>query len=317
MNLVFNELSVNSVFINNNPIDIRKSICDFVRLLHCVNSKNIAGFDGFILVHDINTFGVPGNYGIKDWLKDSQVSQNHKQLFRTIINKSHYIRLDNFVNEFIVTISESTFSGIGLVYAAETDSSVLSIATDEIWLKNEIEGKHLQIDEDANLISTDEKIRNIVDPDDIDKLEDDQRLTMCNQISSGQDLWEQRGLLFPNLVFCDGVKDQLYADPERFHILRIMSRLKRLQEYFESCDDFYDAKDLGMDARTESETVKTNPDLKQMRCFKTPDGREEYFFDHIGFHGKFSGGRIHFLPHKDKNKCYIGYIGKHLPTKKF
>ena len=72
-----------------------------------------------------------------------------------------------------------------------------------------------------------------------------------------------------------------------------------------------------MSARTESETVKTNAELKKLRKFKLPNGNIEYFFDHVGFTGKYTGGRIYFLPDNPNKICYIGYIGKHLPTKNY
>ena len=96
-----------------------------------------------------------------------------------------------------------------------------------------------------------------------------------------------------------------------------MRRLNCLQEYFSNCDSKYDPKALGIGARSESTTVKTDPDLKSKRKFRLPNGDEEYFFDHISFSGKYSGGRIHFLPDNINKKCYIGYIGQHLPTKNF
>ncbi|MGN0462818.1 MAG: hypothetical protein ACI4HZ_10305 [Ruminococcus sp.] len=96
-----------------------------------------------------------------------------------------------------------------------------------------------------------------------------------------------------------------------------MKKLERFQEYFSNCSSSYDPKELGIGARTESETVKSDTELKNLRKFQLPNGSEEYFFDHIGFTGKYSGGRIYFLPDNSNNKCYIGYIGRHLPTKKY
>lgn len=68
-----------------------------------------------------------------------------------------------------------------------------------------------------------------------------------------------------------------------------MDRLLNLQKYFQEQHERYDSKELGMDARTESETVKTDVSLKNQRLFKLPSGEKEYFFDHIGFTGKYTG----------------------------
>ena len=140
---------------------------------------------------------------------------------------------------------------------------------------------------------------------------------MLEGITSGQDLWEKREKLYPNLIFCENVKDNLYQDSEKYHIMNVMTRLNRLQQYFSAYDGRYEPKKLGMNARTESDTVKKEPSLKNLRLFRKPDGSEEFFFNHIGFSGKYSGGRIYFLPDDANKKCFIGYIGRHLPTKKF
>ena len=130
-------------------------------------------------------------------------------------------------------------------------------------------------------------------------------------------MWEKREILYPNLVFCENTKFQLFEDSEKYHILAVMKRLERFQEYFSTCDNQYDPNKLGMNARTESDTVKSDDDLKKYRLFKMPDGNEEYFFDHVSFSGKYTGGRIYYLPDNKNKKCYIGYIGRHLPTKKY
>ena len=61
---------------------------------------------------------------------------------------------------------------------------------------------------------------------------------------------------------------------------------------------------------SESQSVKDNESLKKLRYFTVEN--EKLFFDN---HLKFSSHRIYFIERDDK--IYIGYIGKHLPTKKY
>lgn len=96
-----------------------------------------------------------------------------------------------------------------------------------------------------------------------------------------------------------------------------MERLKKMQEYFEVSHDVYIPRELGMDARTESDSVKNDNSLNKSRLFTMPSGEKQYFYDHIGFTGKYTGGRIYFMPDVENMRCYIGYIGRHLPTKKY
>lgn len=62
---------------------------------------------------------------------------------------------------------------------------------------------------------------------------------------------------------------------------------------------------------SESETVKSNPSLKNKRKFTMQDGTEIYMFDHIK--NLPDGNRIYFYK-KSEEKIYIGYIGPHLKT---
>ena len=61
----------------------------------------------------------------------------------------------------------------------------------------------------------------------------------------------------------------------------------------------------------EGETVESNPKLRSLREFHI-NGEKKYFEKHII---RSSGHRIHFR--EEGSNIYIGYIGKHLKTKKY
>lgn len=73
---------------------------------------------------------------------------------------------------------------------------------------------------------------------------------------------------------------------------------------------------VGYGCRSESESVENNTELRSLRTFRTPYGKEEFFSWHISFAGNFPG-RIHFIPDAEHKVGIVGYIGKHLPTGKF
>lgn len=60
----------------------------------------------------------------------------------------------------------------------------------------------------------------------------------------------------------------------------------------------------------ESDGVKNNPRLRNMRRFTLPNNEQIYMFKHIK--NLPNGYRIYF--HLDNDSIFIGYIGKHLPT---
>ncbi|MCS6103526.1 hypothetical protein DWV12_14525 [Clostridium botulinum] len=318
MYIAFNELSVHEEISNCAEKNTARNIInEFVKILARV--KKHKEFSGLIATQDIHTFQVSSEYSIQDWLSDPLVDGKYKTFFRTLYSqRCNYIdNRDYLLNELQINVGGHKFSGIGCLVASEMNESVISLGTHELWLNEELDGILSTLDNETDEILNEyRRLNNISKEIHIDKLEEKLKSEDFSMISSGQDLWEKREALFPNLVFCESVKDQLYKDPQKFHIEQVAKKLLHMQQYFSEYDGIYNPKELGLHARTESETVKSNPDLKAFRLFKKPDGSEEYFYNHIGFTSIYCV-RIHFLPDDANRKCYIGYIGKHLPTKKF
>lgn len=319
MNLVFNELSIKPELteLGRSDMSSKQIINEFVSFLHSMKKQNL--LDGVITPSDIHDFYVSDRYSINEWLSDSSVNRTYKQFFQLMRNKLwRYIDLGDYDDcEFAIIVNGKNHTAIGCTVACKNECPIISVETKEFWSSPEIEGEYSSLDEEGNIHRTRQTVQNLTASTDISIIETKYRSLAYKRVSSGQDLWEMRAELYPNLIFCESVKDQLYKDPEKYHILKIMERLARLQVYFASYDGVYDPKVLGMNARSESDSVKTDLALKNMRKFRKPNGEEDYFFDHIGFTGKYSAGRIHFLPQNDERKCYIGYIGRHLETKKF
>jgi len=317
MNIVLNELSVAHHMNCPTNEHARNLINQFVEMLHLL--ANNGNMDHMITTHEIHSFIMTSNYGIKDWLNDPYVKRNHKQFFRIVCGKkcSFIVESDYGLSEFTVSINDCNISGIGCLAAYEMNENTISLNTCEIWSGEKIKGFYRTLDEDTGEERSEKaEIRNISTRDHLACIQKHISQDVYMSISSGQDLWEAKECLFPNLEFCESVKDQLYSDPEKFHIDQVLKKLMRLQEYFFQYDGVYNCKNLGLNARTESDSVKNNPELSAMRYFKKPDGSSDYFYNHIGFSGKYCG-RIHYLPDDANKKCIIGYIGKHLRTSNF
>ena len=315
MFLTLNELSINCLNLSEHS-EARDIITQFVLFLKSLSEHNI--IDELIFPKDLFSSCLANGYGLNEWLTDKKVESKSKQYFRRILDKyRRYIDQSELEGEFVVNINYSDVNAIGCAFALERQNTVISLPTHTLWNNEIITGEYTFINDDEELITKEcnvDNLRTLVPIEDVIK---SYRKEMYEGISSGQDLWEKRLYLYPNLIFCGDVKDNLYRDSEKYHIMNVMTKLNRLQEYFSTYDGKYDPKELGMKARTESDTVKNDPTLRDLRLFRKPDGSEDYFYDHIGFSGKYSGGRIYFLPDNDNRKCYIGYIGRHLDTKKF
>ena len=311
MNIVFNELSINDYEIDNDVIDRIEEFVSFINLLY----KN--GMVDYMFVSTKSIYDNSKDSQLVKWLKDSKIDSNNKQYMRTILNKAANIDENRLSGEFIPE-GDVERIGIGCTFLFEYDPSgkLVSLSSRECWKQDVVNGIYRYLNSEGELIETKELLENIYSGSSVDDIKCRLVRKVYEDISSGQDLWERREELFPNLIFCENVKKQLYDNPEKYHIIRIMEKLSRMQEYFSHVHNSYSPHELGMDARTESESVKKNKELSMERCFKLPDGRKELFYDHVGFTGKFCG-RIHFYPDVKNMRCYIGYIGQHLHTKKY
>ncbi|WP_339782772.1 hypothetical protein NSQ38_15410 [Paenibacillus sp. FSL R7-0313] len=317
MNIVINELSLSKVNNVQTPQEARTIINQWVNLLHGLISH--MGIKSFIVTEDFYSFSVTRDYGIQDWFKDSNVAKKDKDFMRVVLgNKCQRVHEENYIlSDFKVRVGEESIRGIGCLIAFELGGKNISLNTHSLWNHHKIKGEYMLLDLDTDDIQcTEEQIDNLFHSDQITLLQDEVLEDTFKYISSGQDLWEKRTVLFPHLEFCESVKYQLVEDSQNFHIKQILAKFRRMNMYFGNEDTEYNPHILGMKARTESESVQQNPSLKQQRLFCKPNGETAYFFDHISFTGNYSG-RIHFLPDKANQKCYIGYVGKHLKTKRF
>lgn len=314
MFLTVNDLSIHHA--TDTEHNAKTLIEQFVLFCKSLDAKSVV--DETIFPENLFSMPLNDEYGLTQWLDDASVPIIYKRFFMRFLDKNRrYYNAQNIDGEFAVLLDEQEQNSMGCAFAVEHDSVLLSLPTNSVWESKSVAGEYSSLDESGEMHVSSKYIENIWTALSIEEILSAYRRELSDDISSGQDLWDKREQLYPNLVFCQNVKDQLFDDSEKYHINAVMKKLNRFQEYFSNCNDSYDPKDLGMGARTESETVKSDADLRDLRRFKLPSGSEEYFFDHIGFSGKYSAGRIHFLPDNRNKRCYIGYIGRHLPTKKY
>ena len=311
--MILNELSLKNV---NNEHDMIKMMTDFLSL--CKKLKNEIKDDEFYYTDEIFYKNENKNvYTISDWLKSDKVAKREKQYFRMLINRSNIIKKSDFVESelFIVSGVGENLSFTGGLVSYELDDYIVSLLTEKLWEEFIVKAQYISIENEDREVeikncSSDKHIKQII------KIKREQQGII---ISSGKELWEKREVLYPHLVFCDEVKEQLQNVKIKAHIRNIMKRIQILEDYFSVFDGKFDKNKVGGDCRDESPSVKKNPELRSYRKFKLPNNcgiKSEYFYWHIDFQGDYPG-RIHFLPDSKNKKGIIGYIGKHLPTKKF
>ena len=131
------------------------------------------------------------------------------------------------------------------------------------------------------------------------ELDEDKKLGITQN-----NFWIQREKSFPNkIIFCKEIEKQI-KDIDKSVFEQAISILRDIESDKKKIRDY--------NYSGESQSVKDDEKLKKLRCFTINDNKV-YFDKHIK--SLPNANRIYFLEQDDK--IYIGYIGKHLPTKKF
>ena len=295
-----------------NREEMNQAISHFLKV--CQKLFHEKGDTNFFYTTELLTEELISGYTIHDWLQNSEVSQREKAFLRTIINRKQLIKETDFLgSELIVEVENGEkISAVGCLEAYESESYVVSMNTSILWRTDEIVGTYMVLEQDDRQVS----IENCCFEEQLSSLREKEKSRTKLMVSSGKELWEKRELLYPHLCFCDSVKEQLGEARISLHIQMIMERLQILEDYFKDFDGRFDKNKVGYRCRGESETVEKSDDLRRLRVFKTPYGKEEFFGWHISFAGNFPG-RIHFIPDTEHGLGIVGYIGKHLPTGKY
>jgi hypothetical protein len=124
---------------------------------------------------------------------------------------------------------------------------------------------------------------------------------------NGQQLWDQRGFLFPNLDFCLSVEDQLTPLGGNQPKFKAVARgLSDLQKYCNSWSTpNFDIRAL---ANASGESQSTLQMYSEERTFLCPDGEHRVFEWHL----KRGDTRIHFFDFPTSKRILVGYAGDHL-----
>ena len=133
-------------------------------------------------------------------------------------------------------------------------------------------------------------------------------------VRDGVALWVARDVAFPNLTFGPDVEGHLARLNPRF-LGGVVVKLASLDDSVAKWHEVLDSPpSWEIRVTDESESVKNDAKLRELRRFASTDGTHQLFMWHAGFGG---GGRIHFRLVSSSRRVEIGYVGPHLPTKLF
>lgn len=293
---VFNELSLPF----KDASGVENKFIEFIKLLSELNKKNLQKVRIEKPIQEYNVidsisfqqfFGQITNMTLQDRLRiflKNEVVQIESPL---INNDEDGALADCIVNKYCYNGNE-TYGGLTSGYIWNT--LVVSFNSHAHWNSHNVVIQKNSTNENvrhASLVPHLDSHGNF-----FDELEKELKLGITKE-----NFWIRRNALFTKNIFCDEVEHQIEVlDRDIFE--RAISILRDAETDKKSLTDYAYSG--------ESDSVKNDHELKKQRYF-TSQGEKIYFDNHI----KTSGHRIYFLEQSDK--IYIGYIGKHLPTKNF
>lgn len=128
-----------------------------------------------------------------------------------------------------------------------------------------------------------------------------------------RNFWSKREKLFPNIILCGQVENQISRIGNSGHFNQIVDRLKEFDEALaEWTDGDFSYRQINNNSslRISPESDQTMSKFGNERRFSLPSGGTEFFELHI----KTGDLRFHFYPNNYTKETFVGYIGPHLNT---
>lgn len=311
--LVFNELSITRPA--PTLADARRWMTQLVQTIQMASN---AGAERALRSHDaLGHHELFSGYPIAKWRNDPDVELEWKAYFRSVTSKAPL--LVDVAAEVVDRAlgSEYRHDGQlchGLGAAALLDGLALSFPSDLAWDSAWISINEERLLETATLQSESIEVRNCDAPETVKRTHREWLATPETPATDGADLWNRRAELFPSLVLCARVEEDLAAirrgDPR---LMQIADRLSLLQRYFSDWNGTFDKEAIGTKVTPDSgAALEQHADQRRFLC---PDGQTRQF----SWHARMTPGawRLYFFPDPPSRRAWIGYIGRHLQTAKY
>ncbi|MDJ0608032.1 MAG: hypothetical protein QNJ67_03585 [Kiloniellales bacterium] len=308
--LVLNELSLD-------PAPAVEPARDWMlALIHTCHLAQSAGASRMLLLpENAVEQELSDGYSLWHWTHDPQVDIDLRRKFLAMATYGPFTeRVLGAEAEERLGISEyfhAEREAKGLSAAHVLDGLAVSIPSGEDWNQQTLEVKVLSLDEAADLVEGEARIRHACAPDHVAGHRDWLGARQRAELESGADLWEQRRELFPGLDFCARVEDQLRGiergDP---HLRQVLRRLCQVNDCFVAWRDGPFERGAIPDCDPESQVTLQR--FEAQHSFRCPDGETRVFSWHV----PITPGpwRLFFYPEGKTRKGIVGHIGPKLPN---
>ena len=204
--------------------------------------------------------------------------------------------------------------GAPLVLCAITDAIAVGFPSEPAWDCDRLRIEFLEMLEDGACENAQEEIDNLGRADHAVAIIDRRRDRLRLDCSAMVELWDRREELFPHLSFGPDVEDHL-AELNPGLLSTLVNRLADLDDSAAAWPDAGGAEPPWTCRVTdESKSVKEKQKWRDARRFRSATGGPQPFL----WHARFGDAkRIHLRFDASKGEIQIGYVGPHLPTKRF
>ncbi|MBD1932032.1 MULTISPECIES: hypothetical protein [Cyanophyceae] len=313
LEMVLNELSLRTP-----AADIPTAQQLMSELIGTVRQATSSGVKRVLRTSDeINTIELAPGYPVARWRNDATVNREERSFFRTLTAKAPFWTdvAEEIKNDFDLSqVWHQGEEARGLGFAVVIDGLVVSLISEARWDCSRLELEIRRLDENEELIDEPLEIIHASRSNHVQEHSNWINNRIRSTVVDGLELWNRKDELFPNLIFCEAVREQLQNLGAKHPMLHhVKNKLSEIEGYCKIwTDEAFGPKSL-KNVSVESPVTLQNPTYSKERMFLCPDGQKQVF----SWHAKLSfGWRIYFLPNEQR-RMIIGYVGCHLRTVKY
>jgi hypothetical protein len=318
LEMVLNELSLRSPA--NDMQTARRWMGDFVDTVRQATKSGVKRVIRTEYNLRSTMLSYENGYTVGSWLKDNEVDQVVRTFFLGLVTPEPFLKdiLDeeirsNFdLSQFFYLEEEAR--GLGVAFLCNV--LALSIRSDPRWNSSLLELKFVHFDGGGEVIDESVEVTHASHKDHVLEHAEWIKGRINKDIRDGSDLWEHREELFPSLLFCESVGNALeelsFGNSPLWLVEKKLFDLEKFCQQWQEQGGAFDLQKVPLKGSVESEAALKQ--YRQQHTFRCPDGEYRLFSLHIRITGYW---RLHYFPVEENQQMIIGYIGEHLPTKKY
>lgn len=253
-------------------------------------------------------------YRFENWIRDPDADADLKTLLKSTFGTTPYI--DDLLNQYesdhnaVLDMMVGEIKVIGIGLASDYIFNTIAFSYGNFgWDLSNYEVVISQVKEQGNEIiefTENASARNISTLAHCELFKEFINEQALSGIENGKELWIKRNDLFPNLSFCDNVRQQISKyNLESLGFSMIIKRLFELQNVATNLNG-NPVKPSDFPSKTTPESESRLKEFKKQLTFICPDGSSQLFSWHMRFTP--GAGRIYFIANETQNQIIVGSI---------